>query len=126
MQCLDLSGDSKYVAQQIVEQCVPATKEPNIGADYYRGLSTQACRVLLESMKASGHSLTLKSLADHLASYDLMASLLKTSPPGEARDSLRLFLDQFEGADGGKKYSDLLGPIGARISSTGIPYADAG
>lgn len=119
MQHFDLSGDSESVAREIVKQCLPATDQPNPGADYYKNLSTQACRVLLEAMKASGHSLTQESLADHLASYDRMARLLSTLQPGEARDDLRLFMEQFQGANGDKKFRDLLGPIGVRVAALG-------
>lgn len=117
MQHFDLSDDSESVAREIVNQCLPATDESNPGADYYKNLSTQACRVLLEAMKASGHSLTQQELADHLASYDRMTALLSSLQPGQARDDLRLFMDQFQGLDGENKFRDLLGPISARVSA---------
>lgn len=117
MQRFDLSGDSASVSRQIVEHFLPTTDEFNPGADYYRGVLTEGCRVLLEAMKANGSSLTQELLADHLASYDLMVGLLNTLQPGEVRDHLCMFLEKFRGADGDKKFHDLLGPMGTRLST---------
>jgi len=119
MQRLDLSGDSKSVARRLVEQFLPTTDAPNPGADYYRGLSTEACRVLLDAMTANGTPVTQELLAEHLASYDLMERFLGTLQPGEARDHLRLFLEKFRGVDGAKKFRELLGPMSARLSAPG-------
>jgi len=119
MQHFNLSGDSESVAREVVKRCFPATDAHNPGADYYKNLSTQACRVLLDAMNVSGYSLTQQELADHLASYDRMMGLLAALQPGQARDELQLFMAQFQGLGGENKFRDLLGPMSVRLSALG-------